>query len=186
MRRRPETKYSLWCHPHQAMHPKTFFSKSKHTASGFRFACKEIISQKNRGFHEKNKERHRLRHKALRQLRMASPERLTWVLKSMLDHARTHAVQSKGRIEFSLTLSDLDLPTHCPVFGWELVYQASGRRQPNSASLDRIDSRLGYVPGNVWVISWRANQIKMDSIVEELRAVANAMEKYHGTQKCAA
>jgi hypothetical protein len=182
MKRRPETKYSLWCHPHQAMHLKTFFSKSKHTASGFMFACKEIVRQKNQFFHEKNKERNRLRHKALRKLRMSSPERMTWVLKGMLERARTHVVQSKGRIDFSLTLADLDPPTHCPVFGWELVYQAAGRRQPNSASIDRIDSRLGYVPSNVWIISWRANQIKMDSTVEELRTVADAMEKYHGAQ----
>ncbi len=38
-------------------------------------------------------------------------------------------------------------------------------------SLDRIDNSKGYIPGNVAVISWRANLIKNSSTLEELEAV---------------
>jgi hypothetical protein len=43
---------------------------------------------------------------------------------------------------------------------------------PDSATVDRIDSRLGYVPGNVIVVSCKANRIKNDATVEEMYRVA--------------
>ena len=42
----------------------------------------------------------------------------------------------------------------------------------NSPSIDRIDPEGGYVPGNVVVISWRANQLKLDGNAHELRLIA--------------
>lgn len=40
-----------------------------------------------------------------------------------------------------------------------------------SPSLDRIDNRLGYVKGNVIVVSHRANAIKRDATLDELRRI---------------
>lgn len=40
-----------------------------------------------------------------------------------------------------------------------------------SPSLDRLDSSKGYVKGNVRVISKRANQLKNNATVEEMRMV---------------
>lgn len=68
--------------------------------------------------------------------------------------------------EWSVTFGELDWPTHCPVLGIELDYFAESR-QENSPSFDRIDSTIGYVTGNVKIISWRANRIKNDGTVEE-------------------
>lgn len=67
-------------------------------------------------------------------------------------------------------------PTHCPVFGFELVYGASGRLR-NSASLDRIDSTEGYIWGNVRVVSWRANDLKKDATPDELILLGNDADK---------
>ena len=47
----------------------------------------------------------------------------------------------------------------------------------DSYSLDRIDSSRGYVKGNIWAISLRANRIKNDSTVEELRLIADKVEQ---------
>jgi hypothetical protein len=156
------------------MHSKEAFGKSKHTASGFMSACREVINQRNQAAHVKNRERNILRHAKLRQLRRSSPERITWALKRMLDAARTTSRQ-RG-LEFRLSLADLEPVSECPAFGWQLVYQAVGTPLDNSASLDRIDSRLGYVPGNVWIISRKANRVKMDSTPYEMRMVADAVE----------
>jgi len=45
-------------------------------------------------------------------------------------------------------------------------------------SLDRIDPRKGYVPGNVIVMSYRANVIKGDGLPSEHRAVARYIESH--------
>lgn len=46
-----------------------------------------------------------------------------------------------------------------------------------SAHLDRLDPNKGYVIGNVSWISGRANRIKYNATVEELRAIADWMER---------
>ena len=44
-------------------------------------------------------------------------------------------------------------------------------------SIIRIDSALGYTRGNVWVISWRANMLKSNATIAELRQLLAALEK---------
>lgn len=71
------------------------------------------------------------------------------------------------------------IPSHCPIFGTPLewsIYRGLGHRPlPNSPSLDRIDPDKGYVKGNVWIISNRANTIKNDATHEELKLVTEAV-----------
>jgi hypothetical protein len=49
--------------------------------------------------------------------------------------------------------------------------------QPNSPSIDRRVPALGYVPGNVNLICHRCNTLKGDSTPEELRRLADWMER---------
>lgn len=64
-------------------------------------------------------------------------------------------------------------PTHCPILGLALKSMyGEGQANDASPSLDRITPELGYVPGNVIVISNRANRIKNNATPAELRAVA--------------
>jgi hypothetical protein len=74
-------------------------------------------------------------------------------------------------LEFAITVDDVEWPTHCPVLGIELKYVGKGERRDDYPSLDRIDNSIGYRPGNVRVISWRANRIKWDCTPAELEAV---------------
>jgi len=80
--------------------------------------------------------------------------------------------QKRG-LPFDLIVEDINVPRFCPALGIPL-YRASGRRAqgPNSPTLDRITPELGYVRGNVRVISSRANQIKSDATPAELLQVA--------------
>lgn len=69
-------------------------------------------------------------------------------------------------IEFTLQVADIVVPDKCPILGVELMYDKGiNDRKP---SLDRIDSSKGYVPGNVRVISWRANYIKGELSPEQI------------------
>jgi hypothetical protein len=77
-------------------------------------------------------------------------------------------------IPFSISADDIFVPTHCPVFGCELKFEKGiSNSQP---SLDRLDNSLGYVPGNVRVISWRANYLKKDMTLEQMERMLQYMK----------
>lgn len=69
----------------------------------------------------------------------------------------------------------LNPPTHCPVFGWQ--FKPGGKRSDDSPSIDRIKPHLGYVRGNIALISFKANRIKTDATAAEVRAVADWLDK---------
>lgn len=77
----------------------------------------------------------------------------------------------KYGLTFTLTLDDIPrTPKRCPVLGISLG--PSGRGAPllhGTPSLDRIFPEQGYIPGNIRVISWRANQLKNNASFEELQ-----------------
>ena len=85
---------------------------------------------------------------------------------------------------FELEWADLHWPTHCPILGLELDYYGeAGQRSDNSVSFDRLDPSVGYVKGNVYIVSWRANRIKNDGTPEEHRRIADWME-YASVNTC--
>jgi len=80
-------------------------------------------------------------------------------------------------IPFTITLGDILLPARCPVLGCVLEF-GQGRATDFSPSLDRVIPEMGYVPGNVLVISNRANRIKNNATVQELTQVAAFYKKW--------
>ncbi len=93
----------------------------------------------------------------------------------MLADARKRAKQRN--LEYDLTKDDVTTPELCPVLGIPLFVGTDGKRSPNSPSLDRIDNNKGYTKDNIAVISLRANTLKNDANVEELRAIVKYMEE---------
>jgi len=91
----------------------------------------------------------------------------------MFQQARVRA-KRKG-VPFDLTISDVQLPAVCPILGMPLTVN-DGRCGSDSFSLDRIIPERGYVKGNVRVISFRANTIKSNATLEELKAVVSFLE----------
>lgn len=85
----------------------------------------------------------------------------------------------KKNLEFIITFSDVIVPDICPVLGIQIIC-GSSRQNDNSPTLDRIDSSKGYIPGNVAVISWRANNIKRDGTAEEHIAIAKYISGARG------
>lgn len=99
--------------------------------------------------------------------RMATPDAKIEYLVRFANGRAKRAGLSHG-----MTVPDLlPLPAVCPVLGIALDY-ARGPRRAGSASIDRINPSLGYVAGNVRIISWRANSLKKDGTPDELYAVA--------------
>lgn len=94
---------------------------------------------------------------------------------SMFMYYRVKHRAKKLNLPFDLEPDDIHIPKVCPVLNIPLKRnQGVGRRgaSPNSPSLDRIVPELGYVRGNVMVISVKANSIKNDATPEELMRVA--------------
>lgn len=93
----------------------------------------------------------------------------------MYNAARRRA-EKKG-IPFNIEISDIIIPKVCPILGIEL--RASKKRpSANSPSLDKIIPELGYVKGNIQVISWRANIIKHDASLDELQKIVDYIKDH--------
>jgi hypothetical protein len=60
----------------------------------------------------------------------------------------------------------------CPALGIPLRYGGAQTKTFDSATLDRIRPELGYVRGNLALLSSRANSIKSDATAEEVDRVA--------------
>jgi len=87
--------------------------------------------------------------------------------KRMLADAKARA--KKGNFPCTISEDDIFIPLFCPLLGIKLE-----RKGPYAPSLDKLIPSLGYVPGNVMVISRRANAIKYDATLQELQTlVAN-------------
>ncbi len=82
----------------------------------------------------------------------------------------------KYGIPFAIGLADIVIPRHCPILGIPISV-TDKRVSGHSPSLDRINPAKGYIPGNVAVISYRANTIKSDGTAAEHQAVAKYMRR---------
>jgi hypothetical protein len=86
--------------------------------------------------------------------------------------ALKQSAKSRG-IEFTLNKSDLwqiDIPLTCPILGLTLKHN-KGQAGDDSYSFDRIDSSKGYTIDNLIIISHRANMLKSNSTLSEMKAL---------------
>jgi hypothetical protein len=86
---------------------------------------------------------------------------------AILRGARARA--TKYGIPFDLTLQDIVIPEVCPVLGSPMCWGDSITE--HTPSLDRVVPDLGYVSGNVNIISFRANRLKNNATKEEVEAL---------------
>lgn len=75
-------------------------------------------------------------------------------------------------LPFNIERTDIVVPEFCPILGIELR-PGAGKVEDHSPTLDRIIPSKGYVKGNVVVISMRANRLKSNANVDELRRIAS-------------
>lgn len=95
---------------------------------------------------------------------------------SLLLGLAKYRAKKKG-LPFNLTARDLWIPEYCPILGLKLE-RGVGRPHANSPSLDRVKPELGYVRGNVNVISHRANTLKGAGTLEEFEKIVAYLKWY--------
>ena len=114
-----------------------------------------------------------------KQWRLNNPERMqehrkTWEHSNpswIMYHNANRRAKELG-LPFNISFKDIVIPEYCPILGIRL----SNDTRESTASLDRVKPELGYVIGNVRVISMRANRLKQDASLDELRAIVKYME----------
>ena len=92
--------------------------------------------------------------------------------------ARLKQSAEKHGIVFNLTDTDIEMPVLCPYLGTALEY-GNTEINDNSASVDRIDSSIGYVPGNIQTISFLANKMKSHATHAQLIKFAKSTLARH-------
>lgn len=95
----------------------------------------------------------------------------------MYNRAKQRAKEKN--LEFNINISDIIIPEFCPALGVPLI-RAKGKPDNNSPTLDRIDNSKGYVKGNIQVISHRANTLKSNGSLHELKKITQYMEERNG------
>lgn len=83
----------------------------------------------------------------------------------------------KSGVPCTITIDDIEIPKECPVLGIAL-FSGDGVSCDNSPTIDRIVPEVGYVPGNVIVISNRANRVKSNATWFELTQLVDFYEEH--------
>jgi hypothetical protein len=101
-----------------------------------------------------------------------------------LIRASRHRAKQCG-ITHTLKKGDITIPENCPVLGTPLYIQQSTNEEmtpekiDNSPQIDRIIPSMGYIPGNVIVVSAKANRIKSNANWIEIMKVAEFYKQLH-------
>lgn len=125
------------------------FHKNKNCLFGINTVC-----SKCRGYNSKVQWQHN---------KSTKPEYYLW------NSARSRS--KKKNLEFSIEVEDIIIPKLCPVFNVEMIVNTE-----YAPSLDRKNSSKGYTKDNISVISRRANVIKNNATLEELRLLVSWLE----------
>ena len=108
----------------------------------------------------------------------------TKIKNNMLNVEKCMLSKSKKRAKEQNLLYNLDedyiksifpLDNCCPVFGIKFIYADKMK----TASLDKIIPELGYVKGNVQILSKKANTIKSNYTIQELIEVIDCFRSYY-------
>lgn len=142
---------------------------------------KEYKAEWNRNFKKNNRNliRERKRKAYWANPELAREKRRQWVINNperylqtyLKGSAKTRAKQQN--VPFNIELSDIVVPEYCPILKWiKLERSKTGHPTYSSPTIDKIIPELGYVKGNIQIISLRANVLKSDGSIKELKALA--------------
>ncbi len=137
--------------------------------------CKECTKNKSKSLN-KNSSYYKDWRSEMRQEIENKTERGMLFLQQKLFHSAKNRAKSYN-IEFTISKDDIIIPDICPILGIELI-SSTGHISMNSPTLDKIDPLKGYIPGNIQVISNRANLLKSNFTIDEVKLLLKWMEQH--------
>ena len=81
-------------------------------------------------------------------------------------------------LPFTIGISDIKLNEYCPILGTKLDVLTNNME--TGMSLDKVDNTKGYVPGNIAIISRKANRLKGDGTITQFESIIKYMRSYIG------
>lgn len=149
-----------------------FGNRKTHSNDGKKWQCKICDRDYRRELEASGRTKKYIKSRKEYNSEVSRKYRLNNPLTVLLSAAKRRA-KNKG-LKFTITKDDIVIPKQCPVLGIQL-FQGKGKPGDNSPSLDRINNSLGYIKGNVFIISHRANSIKRNATIEELEKIIEYM-----------
>lgn len=160
------------------------FNRNKTKKDGLEIYCKNCSKIKSQKAYEKGKDKYLTRNKQryldnreeilkdsaeyYKKIKSTKPELL--LLRSAKHRAKA------GNFPINITIEDIKIPEFCPILKIKLEVSTENATH-NSPSLDKIVPELGYVKGNVQVISNLANTMKWNATFEQLINFAEWVNK---------
>jgi hypothetical protein len=162
--------------------PLDLFYKDRKSKDGFRNNCKTCQDISRSIWSEKNKERSEQTSKIYRKRKDVKERRNSYQKEWRKNNlywelwykAKKRSIDKS--LPFDIEPKDIKIPSHCPILGIEL-FITENNIGDNSATIDKIFPEMGYIKGNIIVISAKANRIKNNSTIEELEKVYNWYKK---------
>ncbi len=153
------------------------FSNAKHSPTGKLSICKTCASEIQAIKRKKDlKIRHSvsMQNLSLNEYVSLVPKTVSQFYKAILG-ANKRAI-AKG-LEGTISMDDfLPLPDKCPLLHIPLFY-TNDLITDNTPSIDRIDSSKGYTSENTWIISNKANRMKSNASIAELKLLVKNLNK---------
>jgi hypothetical protein len=128
---------------------------------------KELILQKVKQYRDQPEIKVR-RSKKIKQDKLQNLTKYLW------KHAKRRAKEKQ--LPFTITTEDIKVTEYCPVLGLKLI-PGEGKVHDASPTLDKIIPSLGYIPGNIIVMSKKANTLKSNGTLEEHKKLVKWMEE---------
>lgn len=163
------------------------FYRNKKNKDGLRSNCKPCSNLQSSKWVKNNKEKVKQTRLAYTSLESVKIQRCklakAWNRKScestLLTKAKKRAKEKN--LPFNLTKTDIFIPEICPALGIQLKVN-DDKLGDCSPTLDRFIPELGYVVGNIVVISARANRIKNNASIDEIGKIFSWMKEYNAKQ----
>ena len=154
---------------------KTIAKRRAYDRERWKLPHRKAQDKAYRGAHRKEKSA------ITRRWKLKHPKRVYrwyWTWRGTSQYLRSKA-KSRAKalgIAFALSVDDIPVPEFCPVLGIPL-FPGTKTISDNSPSVDRVRLDTGYVPGNVRVISYRANRLKSNATIAEIERLLDYMKR---------
>jgi hypothetical protein len=154
---------------------ESLFNRNKNKPDGIDIYCKECTQVKSKLAYEKGREKYRARDK---ERYLENKEQILQNSKEYYEHLKSsrpevlllRSAKHRSKVNnlaINITPEDIVIPEYCPILKIKLECSRVNASK-NSPSLDKIIPELGYIKGNIQVISNLANTMKWDANFEEL------------------